>query len=495
MLLTKEVDYKVNARSLHYYKDLGYDCKIGDIIKVKVEDLKSFSISLVEYQCDKCKEIFELPFRSFSCRHKIDEETFCVKCANEIIKEKKRQQTIHYVAKDGYKICTLCNRKLPADSDHFNHKCDTKDGFTSRCKECLGRKFTTHLTRIPQKGYKFCKKCDRELPVSSMYFPTDKQCSDGLRNICRECDKKYGNFLDKPPVVSKPWSEEDLLFLKSIYADYTNEELVQQFFPNRTIHSLESIADKYRFTGKTEETYKRSCQSRSKKCSQKLKGKIVSEETKQKLSEMRKKYYETHDGWMKGKTFSEEHRKAISLRMKGKWAGENNPRVSNPLNGENNPNWKGGITSLYQELRSDTKQWFLQSAEFTDYNCVITGNNFDNVHHLYLFKNIVNNVFDNLQIDKRKNISEYSKFEEEQIRNELKNLHNSHGYGAPLNKNIHKLFHDIYGYTDTNYCHFLDFIQRIELGEFNQWFKENNLNININYKYIDYIEGLLKEVV
>ena len=473
---------------------IGYDCTVGKIIKVKVEDLKANSLPLVQYQCDRCGEVFEIPFKSFSHRHDINKETFCVKCANQIIHEEKYLQTVKYVAQDGYKICTLCNRQLPADSDHFNHKCDTKDGFTSRCKECLGRKFTDHLTRIPKDGYKFCKKCNRELPINTMYFPTDNQCKDGMRNVCRECNKKYGFFLEKPPVSSETWSEEDLSLLQSIYADYTNEELVEKFFPNRSIHALDSIADKYGFTGKSEETYKRSCKIRGAKCSQKLKGRIVSNETKLKLSKQRKKYYETHDGWMKGKKLSDDHRRSISLRMKGKWSGDSNPRVANPLNGENNPNWKGGITDLYQELRSETRQWFLNSAKFVNCNCVITGKNFDNVHHLYPFKNIVSDMFGNLQMDKRKNISEYSEIEENAIRNEIKRLHIYYGYGAALNKNVHKLFHDIYGYTNTNYADFLDFINRIEFGEFSDWFKENNLQVNINYEYVNYIKALIKEV-
>ena len=45
----------------------------------------------------------------------------------------------------GQKIYSKCKRLLPLDSDHFNHKCDTKDGYTSRCKECLGRKFTINI--------------------------------------------------------------------------------------------------------------------------------------------------------------------------------------------------------------------------------------------------------------------------------------------------------------------------------------------------------------
>lgn len=212
------------------------------------------------------------------------------------------------------------------------------------------------------------------------------------------------------------------------------------FFPNRTKRSLESIADLYGFSGKSEETYKRSCISRGIKCSKKLKGRTVPDEVRQKQSIRLKEYYKTHDGFMKGKTFSEEHRKSISLRQKGKWSGENNPKYNVHLNGELNPNWKGGITSLYQELRSDTKQWFIESAKFCNYKCVITGGQFDNVHHLYPFKDIVEEIFNTLNIEKRKNISQYTVDEEHLIREELKRLHSFYGFGVPLHEKVHKLF-------------------------------------------------------
>jgi len=73
MLLTKEVDYKVNTRSLKYYRNLGYNCKSNDIIKIKVEDLQLNSIPKVEYQCNKCKMIFKLSFKSFTHSHNINE--------------------------------------------------------------------------------------------------------------------------------------------------------------------------------------------------------------------------------------------------------------------------------------------------------------------------------------------------------------------------------------------------------------------------------------
>jgi hypothetical protein len=40
---------------------------------------------------------------------------------------------------------------------------------------------------------------------------------------------------------------------------------------------------------------------------------------------------------------------------------------------------------------------------------------------------------------------------------------------------------------------FLVFIRDIDCGKYNKWFEENNLLININYEYIDYLERTLKK--
>jgi len=60
----------------------------------------------------------------------------------------------------------------------------------------------------------------------------------------------------------------------------------------------------------------------------------LSEETKRKISESIKKVYKEGRpmGFQKGQIFSEEHRGKISQALKGK------------RQGENNPNWKGGIS-------------------------------------------------------------------------------------------------------------------------------------------------------
>ena len=386
------------------------------------------------------------------------------------------------------KICTQCKRELPANTDYYFMKLGK---LNNRCKECCGRHFTNHLTHIPKEGYVFCKKCDRELPHTMQYFPEDKGCKTGLRYICRECNPSYGRFLNDDEEPHRAWTDDEKKLLKEVYKNYTGRELQIKYFPTRSIKSLESMADIMGISGKTEETKQRARSFSSKIVSEKLKGRDLGQEWKDKISATKKEYYKTHDSWWKGKKRSPEQCKAISKRMKGKWSGDKNPRHINPLNGELNGRWKGGILDTYVELRSDTKDWFNESMEFCGYKCVITNGEFDNVHHTTAFRDIVDQVFEITGVEVKPKVCDYSTDDFDELRSTLKELHSIYGYGACINKEVHKLFHDNYGYTKFSPLDFLDFIYRIDIGEFDGWFEENNLKIDINYDYVDYLESTL----
>ena len=386
------------------------------------------------------------------------------------------------------KICTQCKRELPANTDYYFMKLGK---LNNRCKECCGRHFTNHLTHIPKEGYVFCKKCDRELPHTMQYFPEDKSCKTGLRYICRECNPSYGRFLNDDEEPHRAWTDDEKKLLKEVYKNYTGRELQIKYFPTRSVRSLESMADIMGISGKTEETKQRARSFSSKIVSEKLKGRDLGQEWKDKISATKKEYYKTHDSWWKGKKRSPEQCKAISKRMKGKWAGDKNPRHINPLNGELNGRWKGGILDTYVELRSDTKDWFNESMEFCGYKCVITNGEFDNVHHTTAFRDIVDQVFEITGVEVKPKVCDYSTDDFGELRSTLKELHSIYGYGACINKEVHKLFHDNYGYTKFSPLDFLDFIYRIDIGEFDGWFEENKLKIDINYDYVDYLESTL----
>ena len=403
------------------------------------------------------------------------------------------------------RVCTKCNKELPNTNEYFcyaNKKTGRLESICKECKKIIGkekrdaiRKKNSNLDLF-YEGNRHCIRCDRDLPNNKLYFCVDLACVDGLRNVCRECNENFGNFLSPDFVPSEKWTDEDLKLLKDIYHDYTNEELVKKFFPNRSKHALDTQAFKHGFAWKSEETYIRSKKQMAEKVALQLQGRRKSDELRKKISDSKKKYYETHDAWAKGKHFSKEHCENISKSKKaiGKWKGESNPRHLNPLNGSNNPNWQGGITPFYQELRSDTKDWFNESMEFCNYNCVISGLNFDNVHHTTAFKDIVDETFELVDIDKRSTVSDYTEEEFDNLTDVLKYLHSEYGYGACLTTEVHQLFHDTYGYKNFSPFDFLDFAYRIDIGEFDDWFEEKSIPININYEYIDYLESTLSSL-
>lgn len=92
------------------------------------------------------------------------------------------------------KACSKCKRELPADNKHFHKSSQLKSGLKPRCKECLGGKFgISHINRTlkAREGYKFCSKCEKELPANDNYFVKFK---GGYFSQCKVCKgaKSYG---------------------------------------------------------------------------------------------------------------------------------------------------------------------------------------------------------------------------------------------------------------------------------------------------------------
>lgn len=118
-------------------------------------------------------------------------------------------------------------------------------------------------------------------------------------------------------------------------------------------------------------------QKRRRKVSEALRGRIVSEETRRKISEAcrnpseetRKKMSDAHKGYIhtleqrrknseahKGKINSEEHKRRIGEAQKGKTHSEEAKiKMSMSHRGEKNPQWRGGISSELYDLKFNNK--------------------------------------------------------------------------------------------------------------------------------------------
>ena len=341
-----------------------------------------------------------------------------------------------------------------------------------------------YVSLTPKDGFRICKKCLRELPLDIKYFNPDKNCPNGLRFICRECAGKP--FKTHGDDWSRDWTEEELDILKKCYAEYTGRELKEKYFPDRTIRAIECAGAKLGIV-KNDVAKAKANKRRADLCRASFTGRSISDETKLKLSIAAKERYRKFGSPTKGLKWSEESKRKASERKKavGKWKGDANPRHTNPLNGKDNPNWKGGTTPLYHELRSDTREWFIESGALSHFKCLITGLHLDNVHHLVPFRDIVDEVFEVLGLVYKRSIADYTPEEEENIRSLLKELHIQYGHGIGLNKEVHKLFHDNYGYFNSTKGDFKSFVIGIKHGVYDDYFKEHNLPINLNIELLD----------
>lgn len=365
------------------------------------------------------------------------------------------------------KECKQCKRELPCNKDYYFKKKDLKDGFATKCKECMGYNFTNKLTKIPKQGCKFCVKCDRELKLTASYFPPDKGCKDGFRGVCRECGKD-GHFMDENYIPKKMWTKKENQEFIERYPHYTNEELMEIYYPDESFKSLHDRAYKLGVK-KSDHTNERRYKLHSEKMfgvDSPLYGIKRSEETKKKLSEAAKGRYIGEKSVWFGKKRSEDQRNYLSKIKKesGQWKGENNPRYLNPLNGEDNPNWQGGITQLNFWLRNNLQDWKQKTIKHCNYKCVITGDVFDDIHHLHSFNMIYKEA---LKICNLENVTNVSELEDDQeFLTRFKELHDSYGLGVCLRSDVHKLFHDIYGYSSNTPEQFNEFHNRYKLGEF-----------------------------
>ena len=141
--------------------------------------------------------------------------------------------------------------------------------------------------------------------------------------------------------------------------------------------------------------------------------------------------------------------------------------------------------NMYNELRKEITQWRDKSIEYCGGKCVITGADYNDVHHIYPYINIVNEAISGI---KNKNDREfYNKNKKTIVRNVLM-THKKYGLGACLDSRVHKLFHQTYSETQFKPLDFIEFIDDMRRGEHDSELRQFGLSVNINEDYYNYLK-------
>gem|GEM_PF-3907387 len=166
-----------------------------------------------------------------------------------------------------------------------------------------------------------------------------------------------------------------------------------------------------------------------------------------------------HPGEKRQTNYHEFHR-GVGCRL---CADEQN---ANRFRGDGSHFWKGGLSDLNNYLRHSIDEWKLNAFEKYDYTCFVTGIRGGNlnIHHPKPFNIIRDEILDDLGLNYRKKVHEYSEKEIELVMQELKKRHDDYG-GIPLLEEIHKSFHRIYG-NDTTKDDLIEFKRRYNNSKF-----------------------------
>lgn len=135
---------------------------------------------------------------------------------------------------------------------------------------------------------------------------------------------------------------------------------------------------------------------------------------------------------------------------------------------EAHPRWKGGVTGINETLRGATEEWRNRELQRSNYTCFVTGVRTGDmhVHHITPFHKMRDSMMDELGIDMRPTISDYTDTEVEIMRERMSEMHEGEE-GYVMTAQMHKLFHSLYGF-DTDVDDLYEFKTRHRLGEFSK---------------------------
>ena len=110
-------------------------------------------------------------------------------------------------------------------------------------------------------------------------------------------------------------------------------------------------------------------------------------------------------------------------------------------------------------VRRHNKDWKINSMKNSNYKCVVSGDRFDDIHHLVSQNTIIESTLKALGYTENNfDINKLSDDEKLLFMDTFYNEQNKYPLGVCLRKDIHKMFHDIYGYGNNTKEQFTEFL-------------------------------------
>ena len=126
-----------------------------------------------------------------------------------------------------------------------------------------------------------------------------------------------------------------------------------------------------------------------------------------------------------------------------------------------------GYSDLTQYIRGHIFKWKMDSLEKCNYRCILTGDKNIAVHHIYGFNLIFKELIDTYKIPIRKNLTEYTLQELENIATLFNSIQDKYPLGVCVRKDLHILFHSEYGQGNNTESQWNEFVDNFKSGKYN----------------------------
>lgn len=117
-------------------------------------------------------------------------------------------------------------------------------------------------------------------------------------------------------------------------------------------------------------------------------------------------------------------------------------------------------TDIYDYVRKNNMPWKKKSMENCDFKCQVTGERFDDIHHIHGLNLILKEALNNLNISKY-DINTFTEEELTSVLHEFRRVQDTYPLGVCLCAKIHKDFHIKYGYGNNTEEQWNEYLQTI----------------------------------
>lgn len=365
-------------------------------------------MGLKKYKCENCGENFSSYF---------DNAKFC--CKNCMKQYRKKHSKL------SNRVCPICGKKFNAHDDKSIH-CSKECARKSRMNRCVcvcdycGVEFSRIKSEVDKNKRHYCSNDCRKLGhywgnddlfflANNYGLITNKELGN-LLNHKRSAAEVKRKAIELKLTKSNKWTDDEANLLKEVYSALPMQAVLQKF-PNKTKTSIMSKAHSLRLTTLF------------------YNDRIYSENEDKFIVDNFRKISELEIAKQLNRSYSSVISRVGKLGLAKLY-----PRETK-------------YTDIKEYIRKHTKSWRNRIISLNGGKCQLTGSSQNIVlHHIRGFNLLVEELSQLLDLDDSKPINDYTNEELDFIVEQFLILQDSYREYICITEEIHKKFHEIYGY-------------------------------------------------